>query len=105
MPAAGGEHRELYRCDQEDERFVTLRWTPDGKYILFVIRQSEQKKFSLWRIPMEGGEPQKIGLEMNIASLCVHPDGQHIAFQSTTPAPAEVWVMKNFLPTGASQAK
>ena len=104
MPAAGGESRELYRCKQGDH-LLTLRWTPDGKYILFVIRppgnslrQPEQNKCSLWRIPIEGGEPEKLGLEMNfIANLSVHPDGQHIAFYTNSAKLAEVWVMENFL--------
>ena len=103
MPAAGGEPRELHRCEQEDGRFAGLRWTPDGKYILFVIREDRQKKRSLWRIPMEGGEPQKLGklgLEMkdHIFGLSVHPDGQHIAFHAGTGSPVEVWAMENFLP-------
>jgi Tol biopolymer transport system component len=99
MPAAGGEPRELYRCKQGD-RLATLRWTPDGKYILFVIRQPE---YNLWRIPIEGGKPEKLGLD--IVNLSVHPDGQHIAFYNSTSKLAEVWVMENFLPTGVSKAK
>ena len=48
---------------------------------------------------MEGGEPQKLGVEMkNILDLSVHPDGQHIAFRASTNRPGEVWVMENFLP-------
>jgi len=37
-------------------------------------------------------------------SPSVHPDGQYIAFQSTTHAPAEVWVMENFLPVDVASA-
>ena len=106
MPAAGGEPRELHRCEQEDGRCVALRWTPDGKYILFVIAQGRQKKCSLWRIPMEGGDPQKLGSEMkdHIFGLSIHPDGQHIAFHTSAGWPVEVWAMENFLP-GSTAAK
>jgi len=99
MPAAGGEPRELYRCKQ-GYHLVTLRCTPDGKYILFVISQiTSQPENSLWRIPIEGGEPKKLGLLMNgFYKLSVHPDGQHIAFYTSTSRLAEVWVMENFLP-------
>ena len=105
MPAAGGEPRELFRCKQGDH-LSTLRWTPDGKYILFVIRplgnsirQPEQNKCSLWRIPIEGGEPEKLGLEMNYTEhMSVHPDGQHIAFYNISARIGEVWMMENFLP-------
>ncbi len=100
MPAAGGEPRELYRPKQGSLRLKTFRWTPDGKYILlFNAGQQEPEEFSLLRIPIEGGEPQVLGLlDMRISSLSLHPDGQHIAFAAGTYMPAEVWVMENFLP-------
>lgn len=101
MPAAGGEHRELYRFKQEDQNFVPLRWTPDGKYILFEIVEPGQKKWSWWRIPMEGGEPRKLGLESDSAiSASFHPDGRHIVFSSPGAKSENSgnWVMENFLP-------
>ena len=101
MPAAGGEHRELYRFKQEDLMFVSLRWTPDGKYILFEHVEPGQNKWSLWRIPMEGGEPQKVGLEWDVRILLsVHPDGRHIVFSSPSSIGENSgnWVMENFLP-------
>ena len=103
MPSAGGEPRELYRDEKEDNRFAALRWTPDGKHILFVIKQTRQGKCSLWRIPVEGGEPQKLRSEMenHIFGLSVHPNGQHIAFHAGTSKPVEVWAMENFLPTAS----
>ena len=106
IPATGGEPRELCRFDKGEEFGFSFTWTPDGKFILFAIRppgnsarQREKNKFSLLRIPIEGGEPEKFGLEMNfIGHLSVHPDGQHIAFYTMTDRLAEVWVMENFLP-------
>ena len=100
MPAAGGEPRELHRCEQEDNNFAALTCSPDGKYILSAIREGRQNKCSLWRIPMEGGEPQKLRSEMNEGTyaLSVHPDGQHIAFGADTGVLVEVWAMENFLP-------
>ena len=105
IPAAGGEPRELCRLDKGEVFGRSVTWTPDGKYILFVIRppgnslrQPDQNKCSLWRIPIEGGEPEKLGLEMNYFEyLTVHPDGQHIAFYTVSAKLAEVWVMENFL--------
>ena len=101
LPAAGGEHRELYRFKQEDQNYVPLRWTPDGKSILFEIKEPGQKKWSWWRIPMEGGEPRKLGLESDVRmSLSVHPGGRHIVFSSpgSTGENSGNWVMENFLP-------
>ncbi|MBA7630908.1 Tol-Pal system protein TolB [subsurface metagenome] len=104
MPAAGGEPRELYTFVHNwNNRPIPITWTADGKYILFLREKSNKDapKWELCRISAEGGEPQKLGLEVTRSgfySPSVHPDGQHIAFQSTTRAPAEVWVMENFLP-------
>jgi Tol biopolymer transport system component/beta-lactamase regulating signal transducer with metallopeptidase domain len=98
IPSDGGESRELYRCESKKEQLMTCKWTPNGKYILFVKRKIEQKESSLWRIPVEGGEAQKIDLGINIGGLSIHPDGQHITFGTRENQPAEVWVMKNFLP-------
>jgi Tol biopolymer transport system component len=100
MPAAGGEPRDLYRFKEEDI-LIGIRWAPDGKYILFEQKQANEKKYSWWRIPMEGGEPQKLGLEWDsVFYTSFHPDGRHIVFSS----PASIsensgtWVMENFLP-------
>jgi Tol biopolymer transport system component len=100
MPAAGGEPRDLYRFKEEDI-LLGIRWAPDGKYILFEQKQANEKKYSWWRIPMEGGEPQKLGLEWDsVFYTSFHPDGRHIVFSS----PASIsensgtWVMENFLP-------
>jgi Tol biopolymer transport system component/beta-lactamase regulating signal transducer with metallopeptidase domain len=98
IPSAGGEPRELYRCEPKKEQLMNFRWTVDGKYILFVKRIIGQAEFNLWRIPVEGGEPQKIDLGINTLGLSVHPDGQHIALGTRENQPSEVWVMKNFLP-------
>ena len=94
----------MYKCKQEGENLGEFRWSPDGKYIFSVLDQSKQNKFSIWRIPTENGEIQNV-LEMNklshenIKKLTLHPDGQHIAFQSTSPfRDTEVWIMENFLP-------
>ena len=99
MSATGGESRELYRF-KKGEGVLSITWTADGKYILFV-RAIPRDQIELCRISADGGEPEKLGLEMlQIRSLSVHPDGRHIAFQSSGPSSkeSEVWVMENFLP-------
>ena len=102
IPAAGGETRELYRCEPENDYVIerqSLRWTHDGKYILFAMEQKPQRKKSLWRISIDDAQPQKLGLdiEKNIFELSVHPDGKHIAFGSSIKMPGEIWMMENFL--------
>jgi Tol biopolymer transport system component len=102
MPVTGGEPRELYKFEKE-EGFRSITWSADGKYIIFAKQPLKQNdpKGELCRIPAEGGEPEKLGLEMiRINDLSVHPDGRHIVFSSPGSSVKfpEVWVMENFLP-------
>jgi Tol biopolymer transport system component len=100
MPAAGGEPRELLRLkDPEVFRWrAGLAWTPDGRYIMF----GKHKPDELWRIPSEGGKPQKLLAMDGLRDISIHPDGQRIAFtggkEATDREASEAWVMENFLP-------
>ncbi len=74
---------------------------PDGRHLLF--SKGPRGNMELWRIPVDGGEPEKLGLAMarlGLFGLSVHPDGQRIAFSAGAAGPptSEVWVMENFLP-------
>ena len=62
--------------------------------------KKDDPKGELYRIPAQGGEPEKLGLEMSgfIINLSAHPDGRHIAFSSSEQSIGEIWVMENFLP-------
>ncbi len=102
MPAAGGEPRVCHRLQDTkifalNDTRTSLAWTPDGRYVLFVIRSVDQPgPTELWRVNPEGGEAQKL-LEMDgLSDISVHPDGQRIAFTSGR-AQMEVWAMENFL--------
>ncbi|UCE48003.1 MAG: PD40 domain-containing protein, partial [Phycisphaerales bacterium] len=112
MPAAGGEPRELCRFE-EDDGFIfgsncSITWTADGKYILFAMKDSkiDDPKWELCRIPIDGGELEKLGLKMSgsFFNLSAHPDGRHIAFSSRGQSGSEVWVMENFLPVDVASA-
>jgi len=100
IPAAGGKARELLKVKPpETIDYISLAWTPDGSQILFG-RSSFQLagKSELWRISVEGGEPQKLGLTIdNLFHLRVHLDGQRIVY-TAGESKAEIWVMENFLP-------
>lgn len=100
LPTAGGEPRELLRA-QEPEMISVPAWTPDSRHIMYARSVSgEKRKFELWRISAEGGEPQNLGLVMEGLEpygLSVHPDGERIAFTAGTER-EEVWVLKDFLP-------
>ncbi len=94
IPIAGGEVRDLLSI--KSGNFLPHAWTPDGEEIIFV--KSEKQKCELWRIPVEGGEPQKVDLTMErMRSLRIHPDGRRIAFIAGKSI-TELWMMENFLP-------
>jgi Tol biopolymer transport system component len=109
MPATGGEARELVRVDGEKEVpfWGSPAWTPDGRYVTFLksIKGEAQipykdRQWQLWRVAVEGGEPQQLGLNFVgqlTGELRIHPDGRHIATDDIM-VNLEVWVMENFLP-------
>jgi len=101
LPLEGGELRELLRLEQyEGIVFQSCAWAPDGRYILYGTGafSMEKPQVELWRISVEGGEPQKLGLSMDwMRHVRIHPDGKHVTFSAGTYT-AEVWVMENFLP-------
>jgi Tol biopolymer transport system component len=104
LSTSGGEPRELIQV--KDIR--TIAWARDGQYILYgKTRDGSENMVDLWRVPVKGGEPQKLELAMpRLMHLRVHPDGRRIAFTGMTqPAKAEVWVMENFLPEEKSKKK
>ncbi|MDA2924696.1 tetratricopeptide repeat protein [Acidobacteria bacterium AH-259-L09] len=103
IPAAGGEPRELVRFASPEElvrrgmnfRPGSLAWTPDGRYLLF--EKGDYEKTELWRISVDGGEPEKLGETEGVRRARLHPDGRQITF-TAVQGMNELWVMENFLP-------
>ncbi len=107
IPTGGGNPRTVHHFDQAKEIWEP-EWTPDGKHILFGTSLSEEREGKiLYKIPVEGGEPQEIVFPREFTHRpTVHPDGRRIAFEGIEGSSrnAEVWVMENFLPpTGKSK--
>ena len=98
-PSSGGDTREVLRLRKDEATLQGwgLVWTPDGRHLLF--RKRKDEAFELWRIPVDGGEPQKLDLTMSGSHLSIHPDGRRIAFTGSDSARgSEVWTIDNFLP-------
>jgi len=101
-----GEVRRLIKFSQE-QQFYLIRhdWSADSKYVFYTRRVETQGsyKFELWRIAVDGGQPQKTDFEMpgSIDNISAHPDGEQLAFENMAPmsaSSAEVWVMESFMP-------
>jgi Tol biopolymer transport system component len=76
IPVEGGKEKELC-TPQEASGFYTAMWSPDGKYVYFTERKDGT---SLWRIPAEGGTPQKVWHSKDRAEIfSIHPDGKQVA--------------------------
>ena len=108
MPSAGGSPRLLVPAA---DRRGAVAWSPDGRHLVYATRSNSSAggtpatlRLELWRVPSQGGEPQRLGLTVDgmVMSLRVHPDGQRIVYATTRSSP-EIWVMENFLP-GAQKA-
>ncbi|MFC1717779.1 hypothetical protein ACFL6S_29235, partial [Candidatus Poribacteria bacterium] len=135
IPTAGGEPRVL--CAESSHTYITgengdhkvvfpvrviypVTWTPDGRHLLFIKAKilsydDDEQINELWRIPTEGGEPEKLREldkqlvnELRLGSF--HPDGQSIAFAKGNgeplghfpPRQSEIWAMDNLLTTLAA---
>jgi Tol biopolymer transport system component len=98
VPTSGGQPRRLYFAKRGGP--CSIAWMPDSRHLLFSSLGGGQN--NLLRISLEGGDPQKLGLEMprmGQRGLSVHPDGRRLAFHASSgDGTTEVWVMENFLP-------
>ncbi|MCK4785227.1 MAG: PD40 domain-containing protein, partial [Desulfobacteraceae bacterium] len=106
VPVAGGEPRELPEFEKVATIHKPIAWTADSKYILFSGNEPGGGKHPLYRISVDSGKTEKLGLKMNrYFALSAHPDGQRILISgSESASESEVWVMENFLP-GVAAAK
>ena len=105
VSADSGEVKRVFRFSEKDRPdLVRHAWSADGKYVFYVKRSGTEtnSEWQVWRVPVDGGYPQKTGLGMPrvIDYMTAHPDGEHLAFESwaSSESPAEVWAMENFLP-------
>jgi len=99
----GGKARELGRFVSGSNNVVQPRWSADGRYIFFPGIRKGEEKWDIWYVPVEGGEPKKLGLDLHqINYISPLSDGSRIVFSSMGPTVhgPEVWVMENFLSAG-----
>jgi len=75
---ATGSHVQI--LPPEQVRFVTLSFTPDGNYVMFVRSDKSTTNFRyLYQMPVLGGTPQQLIRDVDSAPA-FSPDGQQIAY-------------------------
>ena len=77
-------------------KYKKIALSPNGKYIYYTGMAPESGSI-LWRIPAQGGEPEKIWQSKDpIAGISIHPDGKQMAL-SVFEQEVEIRVMKNLI--------
>ena len=111
VPVSGGEPRRyaLPPCGCGPAGPNTLEWSPDQKYLFFVLDEGVSEgsfegppyQNSIWRVPVAGGPAERVGITIKgrIKSPFLHPDGKRLFFTMVAADDAEVWALENFLPT------
>ncbi|RMF65272.1 MAG: S9 family peptidase [Calditrichaeota bacterium] len=78
MNADGSGLRRLTNNPASDSH---PRWSPDGKWLLFV--SSRENGPQAWRLPMFGGEPEKLtDISTGVSNVTWLPDGRRFLFTS-----------------------
>ena len=101
IPVGGGEARELFRV-QIPDYLISPSWAPDASFVIACkITLPGNETCEHWRIPLSGGEPRKLNVDLKMTRtngwISVHPDGHQIAYASGKNT-FEVSVMENLLP-------
>ena len=85
--ATGNSVEITHNFDQQVEE-VAL--SPDGNYAYFIA--GENGRLPIFRVPLGGGEPQRVVQNVSASGLQITPDGRNVVFaHSTIASPAEIY--------------
>jgi dipeptidyl aminopeptidase/acylaminoacyl peptidase len=74
-----------------DDKMRGIQWTPDSRHLSFLSKRKEDKKTSLYTIPVDGGEAtRRLTFAEDISVYSMAPDGKRIAFIAKDKVPAAV---------------
>jgi Tol biopolymer transport system component len=107
--ATKGEGAPVLLTTEPKATLFPIAWSADARSILFakLSGRVQQQTRELYRIPACGGNPEKLPFPLaaeSINSLCVHPDGERVAFTAGKQE-KEIWVMENLLPKEEREKK
>ena len=95
VPVMGGESKQVFRAKDFGSLSNYVNWTPDGQRVVVPVRTNGS--FQPLLVPVFGGAPRTLDLEIGQLGLKVHPDGRQVAF-TVGRAMFELWTLENFLP-------
>jgi Tol biopolymer transport system component/predicted Ser/Thr protein kinase len=92
---AGGDLRDVLESDGFYPFFHAVSWSPDGRN-LAVIRSSGGTAGELWLVPLDGGDPVRLGDDppgVVCQSPSFMPGGDGILHMSSRAGASNLWVM------------
>jgi Tol biopolymer transport system component len=97
-PTSGGDWKSLASGLRENLKWAT---TPDGDWIIYHARDA-QGEHSLYRVPITGGTPQRLGdfpsNEFLGSVIRMSPDGRRILASDVQIKQYDLWLLENFEP-------
>jgi len=102
VPAAGGTERRLLVSSARpwvtDKQFCGLAWSPDGKFLAIVDKESEQASPSIFLLDVETREKRRLttpASEFWDGASAFSPDGRSLAFQRgrASVPPSDIYVL------------
>lgn len=97
MSSGGGDSRVLVSGHAEElSSYTPPGWSRDGRHLLFFRGDPKSGDRRLWRVPLAGGEPERLDLTGKGLSFSqFHPAGSRVAFSQGDWGDVELWVMQN----------
>jgi Tol biopolymer transport system component/DNA-binding winged helix-turn-helix (wHTH) protein len=96
VPAIGGPERKIAAAfpARAHYRGRAVDWTPDGKFLVVVDRESEQTGFSISVLSVETGRKRllvaPVPASMGVMGVAVSPHGNTVAFSQVSPKRGDV---------------
>lgn len=93
---SGEPAREIARTEGGEREIMAIRWTPDGRHLLYAEATApDGEPLEYWMVDIDGGEPRRLDLELTLpefSGMRFRPDGGAIAFTREERL-QELWLM------------